>query len=213
MRRTLCLCTLVPAALTLAGCWQSGTSYPLPSAEVRERLRSAEAPLTTFGQSAADSVTLEQGDDTIVWAIVDDEDREMIRLVARMVPEGQTTRVTADIAPPEGARHDAVAKGLAANASIASFYRAVAAEQVDSALNKRDFDLTRTYGPMMAATLANLPRMRRTFDEDAAASAKTERENTQRAYDDEASGRWPSTRSGGSDSRRFGDPMDEAAPR
>jgi hypothetical protein len=123
----------------------------------------------------------------------------MIRLFAQILPGDRSTRVWSDVAPPEGARHDALVKGLAENARIAAMYRAVAAEQVDSALNQRQFDLTRTYGPMMAATLANLPRLAKTFRDDAASYEKQKRDTMQRAYDDEAAGRWPTTQAAGKD--------------
>jgi hypothetical protein len=152
------------------------------------------------------------GDDTIIWVILDENDREMIRIVAKIAPGAQSTRIWADIAPPDGALHDAVAKGLAANVSISALYRAVAAEQVDSAMDQRRFDLTRTYGPMMAATLANLPRMSKAFDDDAAAIAKNDRDTLQKAYDDEAHGRWPTTNDASADNRKFGEPMDDGAP-
>ncbi len=166
-----------------------------------------------FGDAAADSMALQQGDHSVVWVILDADDRELLRLVAKISAGDQSTRVWTDVAPPEGPRHDAVTKGLAANPSIAAFYRAIAAEQVNAALGQRRFDLTRTYGPMMAATLANLPRMSKLFDQDAAASAKGSRDTMQRAYDDEAAGRWPTTQEGGRGDGQFGDPTDDTKPK
>lgn len=199
MRRSRSALALVPALLAGAGCSQFGAYYPVPSSVARDRLLASEAPLMPFGQMATDSVTLQKGDDTIVWAILDDDDHELIRIVAKIAPGAESTRVWSDVAPPQGTRHDAVARGLTENVSSAGLYRAVAAEQVDSALNQRRFDLTRTYGPMMAATLANLPRLSKTFSDDAAASRKQNRDAMQRAYDDEAAGRWPTTQAAGAD--------------
>ena len=213
MRRTIAWWALAPALVAVAGCSQLGTSYPLPSSEVLSRLRASEVPLMPFGGSAADSMTLQKGANSVVWVILDENDHELLRLVAQIAPGDQSTRVWTDVAPPEGIRHEAVAKGIAANPSIAAFYRAIAAEQVDSALSQRRFDLTRTYGPMMAATLANLPRLGKTFGNDAAASDKASRDTMQRAYDDEAKGQWPTTQDGGGDNRKYGEPTDDTVPK
>jgi len=213
MRSTLSLFALAPALVAVTGCSQLGTSYPLPSSEVLSRLRASEVPLMPFGGSASDSMTLQKGDNSVVWIILDENDHELLRLVAQIAPGDKSTRVWTDVAPPEGIRHEAVAKGIAANPSIAAFYRAIAAEQVDSALGQRHFDLTRTYGPMMAATLANLPRLGKTLGNDAASSEKTSRDTMQRAYDDEAHGQWPTTQDAGGDNRKYGDPTDDTVPK
>jgi len=190
-------------ALLLAACGQ-GVYYAEKPDHVRAELRDSTFPTFFFGSLAVDSTTSLKGDGTVVWGILGENDDEMIRLSAKVTPDGNGARVAVDVLPPAGRNRARVEKGLAENGSIASLYRTIAAEHVDSTLNHRDFNMGKVTPAMMAATFANMPKISKQMSE---ADDESRRQDDERARHAPAGEGNP-----GGSGGKFGDPMDSAEP-
>lgn len=180
--------------LVLAAC-SRGTWYDVPPPRAQADLGASELPLMLFGDAAVASEVASSTRERVTWSVLLRGDTEAIRLTARLTPEGKGTRIAVDVAPPGGPLKAQVARGIAANPSIAGFYRSVAAEHVDATLRHRPFDFTRVAGAMYAAMAANMGRI-------------SEQVRTDADGDEDRAPVWPR-----SDMPRFGEPMDEAEAR
>ena len=170
--------------LVLAGCGQQAVHYDMNDVDARGVLRDATPPLNYFGGNIADIRTLTLGDGTVVWATIDTQGNEGMRMTALAVPGSNGgTDVTTAVLPPEGPNHDTVVKRLDQYPAIAKFFHAVLDESVDSALTKRPFDISRTYASMGMAMAEVLPMMRQA--QNASGAAAGDAANAQLAADAE----------------------------
>lgn len=201
---------LLALLLLLGGC-SSGTYYDQPAGTVRERLGSSEMYIAMFGSQVRDVDVSQRGADTVVWTLLDNQVGPALRLTAKVVPEKQGSRVSVDVLPPEGTFKERVTKGLKDNPSIVRFYRAIVAEHVDATLRNRAFDMTRVYPEMMLAMFASMPKLNKQFDEAAKASRRADA-NRSSAWDDTSGKALPDQDGSWSNSRKYGDPMDDAVP-
>ena len=199
-------------ALTLlaaCGLADKGTTYPLQAREVRRTLLATEPPLFIFGGNADSGPALPIGNDAIRWTLRSaDNGGSLFSFVARIEDLGnQQSRVSVSVEPAEGDRKDKVAQGMADNPSIVALYQAAMEEQIDAALEKREFDFAVLQDELAGATLASMPKIGANLDEAARASQERDRKNIERAYREEAQGSWHDE--GSSDTEpAFGEPMD-----
>lgn len=195
---------MVVATCALAAACGSGAYYAEKPDHVRAELRESTFPTFFFGSRAGDSVTSVKGDGTVVWSILGEDDDQLIRLSAKVTPDGDGTRVVVDVLPPAGRNRKRVEKGLAENDSIATLYRTVAAEHVDSTLKDRDFDMGKVTPAMMAATFANMPKISQQMSD---AGDEFRRQDAEKARHVPAGEGNP-----GGNGGKFGDPMDRTEP-
>lgn len=202
------------ASVSLAACGMmgdGGTTYPVSAKEARATLLMTEAPLFVFGDAVANARVSRDGDGTVRWLLVDRQGTGMLTLVARTTEEDAShTRVTVAIEPPPGGNREKVAKGLAENGSVAEFYKAAMAEQIDATFEKREFDMLAIQDEMMVAAFATAPKIGQQMDEAAKASNARDKANIDKAYAAEAQGNWPPQSGYGADEPAFGEPMDQA---
>ncbi len=137
-----------------------GEVYQRPPGEVRELLRTVEVPLYMFGSSADTQSTVDASNPSaIVWKITDD-DYSLLKFTATLLPEGDTgTRVTVDVEGARAGKYGDVQARMEKMREIRTFYLVSMTEAVDSTLDGRAFDITRTYPAMIAAGTANASRL------------------------------------------------------
>jgi hypothetical protein len=179
----------VAAAAFMTACTQqAGTVYPVKIDEARRVLTSTCFPSVVFGSQAPDCEARAVGASEIAW-IARQRGGEIFRYVAKLSDEGNgSTRVAVTLKGAESGPAGNVAQKLSENRAIRNLYVVAMQEQIASALERRQFDMSRIYPAMAAATAANMSSIRASVDEAHAASQKLAREAIQKAYRDEAAG-------------------------
>ena len=158
MRRIILIAV---AALALAACDKGqGEVYQRPPAEVRDLLRTVEVPLYMFGSSADTQSTLDASNPaTIVWKITAD-DSPLMKFTATLLPEGDTgTRVAVAVDGALAGKYGDVQARLEKAKEIRTLYLVSMTEAVDSTLDGRAYDITRTYPALIAAGTADAGRL------------------------------------------------------
>jgi len=165
-----------------------GRVYPVTIAQARQDLAKAELPPYVFASQPLDVTVRNNGDTEVIW-IIRRKSEELFRYTAQLTAEdkGATTRVKLKLEGAKGRTED-YAKNLADNPKIRDMYFVAMEERVASTLLRRPFDMSRIHAAMASAAVANLPNIRKSADEAAAASAEMERSTIQRAYRNEATG-------------------------
>lgn len=196
--------------LSACGLGDSGTTYPLQAQDVRRTLLATEPPVFVFGSNAESGRGTSAADGAVRWTLKDAErGRSLLAFVARIEELGEReTRVSVAVEPPDGDAKGAIAQRLADNPSIVALYRAAMEEQIDAALEKREFNFTAIQDELAGATIANMPRIAASVDEAARADAQRSRANIDRAYREEAQGGWDDSGSSTHTEPAFGEPMD-----
>jgi len=157
MRRAWRGGVIIAASLTLAACENGkGEVYQRPPAEIRDLLRTVEVPLYMFGSSADTQSTVDASDPaTIVWKITAD-DNPLMEFTATLLPEGDTaTRVSVDVQGTGVGKYGDVQARLEKMGEIRTLYLISMTEAVDSTLDGRAYDITRTYPALISAGTAN----------------------------------------------------------
>jgi hypothetical protein len=144
----------------LGACEQRGEVYPRPAAEVRELLGTVEVPLYMFGSSHDTDAVIDSSDPAkIVWKITADEARIMT-FTATLQPDGDNrTRVALDLEGARSGRFGDVQARFAKKPEIKTLYLVSMTEAVDSTLDGRPYDITRTYPALIAAGTVNAGAM------------------------------------------------------
>ena len=157
MHRTILIAV---AAMAIASCGEQGEVYQRPPAEVRDLLRTVEVPLYMFGSSAATDALVDGSDPSaIAWKITADE-RPLMTFIGRIVAEGDTgTRVTVDVEGARVGKYGDVQARLEQAKESRTLYLVSMTEAVDSTLDGRAYDITRTYPALITAGTANASRL------------------------------------------------------
>lgn len=209
MARKLGLLAL--ATVALAGC-SKGTHYPVTPAQAHQMLVKRDLPLMMFGAEATGTRLVAASNSQVVWAVTDANDTEMLRLAANIAPEADGSRISTEVLPPAGRRHDKVEQGLAENEAIADLYRAVGEEQVASTMADRKFRYDAINSAMIKAAFATLPKLQQQAMEQASEAQRARREAETNARSGYASGDdWNARRRerAGEPDPTFGKPMDD----
>ena len=143
-------------AMLVASCGEPGAVYQRPPAEIRDLLRTVKVPLYMFGSSAETEAIVDgTNPNAIAWKIVADNS-PLMTFTAKITPEGDTgTRVTVDIQGARAGKFGDVQARMEKAKEIRALYLVSMTEAVDSTLNGRAFDITRTYPALIAAGTAN----------------------------------------------------------
>lgn len=157
MKRARRGAAVLAAALLIAACDRGkGEVYQRPPNEVHDLLRTVEVPLYMYGNTADTQATVDASDPAaVVWKVTAD-DHSLMKFTATLQPESETaTRVAVDV---EGTRVGKFAKlhdRLEKMKEVRALYLVSMTEAVDSTLEGRAYDITRTYNALVAAQLAN----------------------------------------------------------
>ena len=173
--------------LALAACGQ-GKVYPKPIAHMHEVLEEIEDVPPVFGGAGPD-VSLEAGNPSRVEWVLALDGSEVMRFVATLEPEGERkTRMVLDLRGVTAGSHGNVEERLKGHPEVRKLYLVAMTEQIESKLEERPFDITRTYGALAVATAANIGSITRRMDDMAEADNKRDAENIRKAYAEEAAG-------------------------
>jgi hypothetical protein len=146
-------------SLCFAGC-ASGQLYPKTITEMHEALTATDELPPVFGSNAPD-LSMESSDPARVSWIVSKDGTELMRFVAKLEPDGaQSTRMTLDLVGSS----EKTRKGMDDHPEIKRLYIVAMQEQIDSRLEHRAFDASKTYGALAAATAANIGSISRQMD-------------------------------------------------
>jgi hypothetical protein len=148
-------CLAAALCLLLAGCG-SGKVYPKPFAYMHQVLVEVDDLPPVFG-SAAPELSMDTSDPNVVVWIANIHGSEAMRFVAKLQPEGEkSTRMVLDLVGAQSGELGDVEKRLEAHPEVKRLYLVAMTEQIESKLEERPFDITRTYGAMMAAAAVNV---------------------------------------------------------
>jgi len=179
----------IAAIVAMTACTQQrGAVYQTPIAEARRTLVATGLPPFVFGSEEPAWEVRDDGSD-VIW-ILKKDDAEIFYYIAHLTEEGPgATRVEVEMKGAESGPAGNIEKRLSKHPEIRDMYLVAIRERIASALEHRDFDITRVYPAMTAAAVANMGSLRASADEAAAASEKQDRDNIAKAYRDEAEGR------------------------
>ena len=175
MRVPLALPALL-GVLLLASCGQRSIVAERPVSAVYELLAAADELPPVFGSHEPD-LRMEAGDPKAVAWVLSQKGEEVMRFVATLTAEGEK-RTSIDLAVKAPPKFE---KRLNDNAAIRDFYVAAMHEQVESTLEGRPYDVSRTYGAMQKAIAANMGNMMRRMDGAAEADQKPREDNIRNA--------------------------------
>jgi len=171
------------AALLLGACSQKAIVSERPMTEVHELLAGAKELPPVFG-SADPDLRMETADPKVVAWVLSAQSEEVMRFVATLTPDGEK-KTMIDLRVVAAPKFE---KRLSDNAAIRDFYLAAMREQVESTLEARPYDVSRTYPAMQKAMAANIGNFARAMDEAGEAARKREEDNIREAYEREAAG-------------------------
>ena len=171
------------AAFMTAGTQQApGTVYPVKIDEARRTLTSVCLPPVVFGSQPPDCDARAVGASEIAW-VARQRGVEIFRYVATLKDEGNgSTRVAVALKGAESGPAGNVAQKLKDNRTIRHLYVVAMEERIPSALERRQFDMSRIYPAMAAASAANMSSINALVDEAHAASQQLARDAIKKAY-------------------------------
>jgi hypothetical protein len=146
----------------MLGVFETSTDrvYPLAPAKINKILDEATLPPEIFANRALSAKHWRENTSTSVWALLGDNDVELLRLIATTKAENDGARVHFDVQAPPGANYETVNKSLEGNSAISDLYRAALAEQIDANIKNRDFSLAQVSPAIARVTLTALPHLR-----------------------------------------------------
>jgi hypothetical protein len=164
--------------------------YAMEPAQVYAALVEIKPPLFVFGSAPFGSTTLPMGDGSVVWTVIDDKQREVIRFRSTVERAAAGTKIHVEVLAPSGGNHDRTAKGMADHSEIAGLYRQAMSEQIDAKLNHREFDYSHVSLAVVGATLTNMPLISAQMDEAGKAAQQQDADHIAQAYQNEAQGHY-----------------------
>ena len=150
---------IVVGGVVIVGCNEQGEVYQRPPTEIRDLLRTVEVPLYMFGSADTESSVDGSNPAKIAWKITADE-RPLMTFTATLQTEGDSkTRVTVDVEGARSGKYGDVQARLEKAKEIRALYLVSMTEAVDSTLDGRAYDITRTYPALLTAGAANAGRL------------------------------------------------------
>lgn len=128
-------------AILLVACAQSGDYFEKSPQQVTASLRSAVLPTHILGSAVKRSRVSQPDARTVVTALLDRDDRELMRFVTTVSPEGTGSRVATSVVAPEGRNKERAEAAMARGGLAMSLMAGVAKEHVASAIEGRPFDM------------------------------------------------------------------------
>ena len=143
--------------LSLAGCGGGGGKvYPKSVAYMHEALSDVDELPPVFGSSAP-SLSMDTSDASSVTWIVNLQGAEIMRFVGRLQAEGEkSTRLQLDLIGVTSGAKGNVQERLDQHPELRRLYLVAMTEQIESKLEERPFDITKTYGALARAAATNM---------------------------------------------------------
>ncbi|MEO5577920.1 MAG: hypothetical protein ABIR25_02565 [Sphingomicrobium sp.] len=148
---------IVAAGIAIAACGKHQSEvYQRPPGEIRQLLHTVEVPLYMFGGSAdTEAIVDSSSSSTIIWKITADAS-PLMTFTATLLPEGETAaRVVVAVEGARVGKYGDVKARLEKMHEIKTLYLVSMTEAIDSTLDGRAYDITRTYPALIAAGTAN----------------------------------------------------------
>ncbi len=152
-------------AVLAAACGARGQYYEKPPGTVKMSLRMASLPFHVLGSTAAGKRVTLPDDETVVIAVLDKNQSELIRFVATVVPDGQGSRVAVDVHPPKGRHAKRATEAMEKRGMTMAVMKSLAKEHVAAAIEERPFDMTFGVNPMAKGVIAAAPGIQSQIDE------------------------------------------------
>lgn len=175
--------TALAALLFLEGCGRKSYVTDKPVAEVHRILSQRDELPPVFGGNDPDHHMETADPQAVSWVLTIKGD-DFMRFVATLEPRGPT-KTAVELAVRPGPKFE---KRVNEHPQIRDFYLAAMREQVESKLEDREYDMTRTYGAMGRAIAANMGQIARDAEAAGEAARKREKDNIRKAYEREAAG-------------------------
>lgn len=147
------------ALLLLEACGPKTYVAEKPLAEVHRILAQRDELPPVFGGNDPDH-HMETADPKAVTWVLSIKGDEFMRFVAKLEPEGPT-KTAVQLAVHSGPKFEA---RINEHPEVRDFYLSAMWEQVESKLENREYDITRTYGALGTAVAANMGQMVRNRD-------------------------------------------------
>jgi len=188
MARSVQWLTIVFAFVLVAACGDRVKVYSRSIEDVHSVLAAnAELP-PVFGGNEPD-VSVEASDPSQVAWVLRKNGSEMMRFVAKLESEGQTsTRVKLSLSGVTEGPFGNVEQRLKDHSEIRDLYLVAMDEQISSKLENRPFDASKTMAATMRAAAANIGTISNQMESAGKAARERDEANIRKAYADEASG-------------------------
>ncbi|MCB2074283.1 MAG: hypothetical protein H6917_12635 [Novosphingobium sp.] len=144
-------------AALVAACGARGEYYEKSPSAVKTSLRTATLPLHVLGNWATGKRVTHPDDETVVIAVLDKEQSELVRFVTTVVPDGEGSRVAVDVEPPQGRHAERAARAMEKSGMTMALMNSLAREHVDAAIKGRPFDMTFGANPVAKGVIAAVP--------------------------------------------------------
>ena len=133
--------------------------YDVPPSEVRTSLSNAYVPVHVRGSYVKGSRVTRPDNETVVTALIGENGVEMMRFVTKVTPDGEGSSVKTTVEPPVGKNAERAAQAMQKQAFVMSMMNKVAQEHVDSAIEKRPFNMM-AFSPAGEAMVNSVPGMK-----------------------------------------------------
>lgn len=152
---------LLPALLLVLylGMDSGGQYYEKSPHDIRASLKSATLPLHVLGSSVHGSRVYEQDENTVITALLGEDDKEMLYFVSVIEADGTGANVTTSIGTPEGEAGERAQKLLQKGGILGGMMDKLATEHVAAAIEERPFDLMFASGPVANSMLSWFPEL------------------------------------------------------
>ncbi len=179
---------IVLAFLFVSACGDRGKLYPRPADDVHAVLAGIDELPPVFGGNEPD-VSVEASDPSQVAWVLRKNGSEMMRFVAKLESEGQTsTRVKLSLSGVTEGPFGNIEQRLKDHSEIRDLYLVAMDEQISSKLENRPFDASKTMAATMRAAAANIGTISNQMESAGKAARERDEANIRKAYADEAAG-------------------------
>lgn len=151
------------AVVLWAGIDSGETHYEKSPEEIRRAIASAYLPVHVLGDTVKRSRVTQPEDGTVVTALLDENDVELMRFVTTVTPDDTGATVKTDVVQPEGEHAERARKAMKEQAFVMSLLEVLAKEHVAAAIEGRPFDML-AFNPT-AKALAGPMGMAQDFEE------------------------------------------------
>jgi len=197
-RKLLCLALLLctGCANAIAGDESPGPSkfpkqFAIAPAEAHHILSQTGVPPLVFGSEDPDFEISAAKPDRVIW-ILRKEGGELFRYEAALRPvDARTTEVKLELDAPTKGPYGNIEARLEEKPEVRRLYLAAMEEQVAAALERRPFDRNRIYPDLLKLLATNIGSIGSWMRGAPEADRRQSEDKIERAYAEEAAGRWP----------------------
>jgi len=179
------------AALALVSCSaDAGKIYAVPLQDAHDALQEMDVPPMVFGTEPVEFKVVDSSPNAISWTVGRDGNSIIGFEATLTAVDEKSTRVTVEAHPITEGKTGGDPKALDNVATVLAMYRAAMQERVSSTLEHRRYDFTAIFPYLGAAMATNMGAIRQRIDDENKAYQQNEKDNINKAYAAESSGRY-----------------------